>query len=81
MRVKSINGTPAHARTSARAACNVLHLVLGPLDLNLLGLNVHLDKVVLDITAVPGAGAPARQPALRGGRPARRPASAASSAS
>jgi hypothetical protein len=38
------------------AACEILHLELGPLDLNLLGLVVHLDKVVLDITAVPGAG-------------------------
>ena len=28
----------------------------GPLDLNLLGLVVHLDQVVLNITAVPGAG-------------------------
>jgi len=33
-----------------------LHLELGPLDLDLLGLVVHLDKVVLDITAQPGAG-------------------------
>ena len=38
------------------ATCEILHLELGPLDLNLLGLAVHLDKVVLDITAVPGAG-------------------------
>lgn len=36
--------------------CDVLHLVLGPLDLDLLGLRIHLDQVVLDITAVPGAG-------------------------
>jgi hypothetical protein len=36
--------------------CDILNLVLGPLDLNLLGLEVHLDQVVLDITAVPGAG-------------------------
>jgi len=36
--------------------CDVLHLELGPLDLDLLGLVVHLDRVVLDITAVPGAG-------------------------
>ena len=56
MRVKSINGTPAHARTSARASCTILHLVLAPLDLNLLGLMVHLDRVVLDITAVSGQG-------------------------
>ena len=31
--------------------------MLGPLDLNLLGLEVHLKKVILDIiVAVPGAG-------------------------
>ena len=33
-----------------------MHLTLGPLDLNLLGLVVHLDRVVLDITAQQGAG-------------------------
>ena len=48
--------TSSTANTSA-VSCDVLHLVLGPLDLDLLGLVVHLDKVVLDITAVPGAGA------------------------
>lgn len=48
--------TSSTASTSA-VSCDVLHLVLGPLDLDLLGLVVHLDKVVLDITAVPGAGA------------------------
>ena len=37
-------------------SCSVLHLVLGPLDLDLLGLVVHLDRVVLDITAVPAGG-------------------------
>jgi len=36
--------------------CEILHLELGPLDLNLLGLMVHLDKVVLDITAQSGPG-------------------------
>jgi hypothetical protein len=41
-------------RTASTASCPVLHLELGPLDLNLLGLVVHLDKVVLDITAEPG---------------------------
>jgi len=46
--------TSAAAQTSA--TCNVLHLVLGPLDLNLLGLHVHLNQVVLDITAVRGPG-------------------------
>ena len=36
--------------------CDILNLVLGPLDLNLLGLEVHLNQVVLDIVAVTGAG-------------------------
>ena len=30
--------------------------MLGPLDLDLLGLQVHLDKIVLDIVAATGAG-------------------------
>jgi len=38
------------------AGCDILNLVLGPLDLNLLGLEIHLNRVVLDIVAVPGAG-------------------------
>jgi len=36
--------------------CTVLDLVLGPLDLNLLGLMVHLDRVQLRITADPNGG-------------------------
>ena len=36
--------------------CQILHLVLGPLDLDLLGLVIHLDQVVLDITAQSGPG-------------------------
>jgi hypothetical protein len=36
--------------------CQILHLDLGPLDLNLLGLAVHLNEVVLDITAQSGPG-------------------------
>lgn len=43
------------AATSA-AACPILHLVLGPVDLNLLGLRVQLNQVVLDITAQSGPG-------------------------
>jgi hypothetical protein len=41
---------------AASGTCQVLHLELGPLDLNLLGLQVHLDRVVLDITAQQGPG-------------------------
>ena len=42
--------------SGARLDCDVLNLVLGPLDLDLLGLQVSLDKVVLDIVAASGAG-------------------------
>jgi hypothetical protein len=41
---------------SRRATCDILELELGPLDLDLLGLQVHLDKVVLEITADPNGG-------------------------
>lgn len=42
--------------SAAPAACNILNLTLGPLNLNLLGLVVTLNQVHLTITAVPGAG-------------------------
>jgi len=52
------DGTNVHTSVSANAAaaCDILHLHLGALDLNLLGLVVHLDPVRLDITAQPGPG-------------------------
>lgn len=58
MTVKSINGTPARTGrvASAQAVCDILHLVLRPIDLNLLGLRVHLSRVVLNIDAVSGPG-------------------------
>src|SRR5215203_2301492 len=61
LEVKKINGqrlAGANAVSGAQtaAACDILNLVLGPLDLNLLGLEVHLKQVVLDIVAVAGAG-------------------------
>lgn len=49
-------GAGARKMGAQQAACDVLNLVLGPLDLNLLGLQVHLDQVVLDIVAQPGPG-------------------------
>ena len=59
-KIASMNGTtPGTARTAAAAAarsCSILHLVLGPLNLNLLGLKVHLNKVVLNIDAQAGSG-------------------------
>jgi hypothetical protein len=42
--------------SSGGVRCDILHLELGPLDLDLLGLVVHLNKVVLDISAEPGSG-------------------------
>jgi hypothetical protein len=36
--------------------CTILDLVLGPIDLNLLGLLVHLDRQRITITAVRGGG-------------------------
>ena len=33
-----------------------LHLVLGPINLDLLGLEVTTKQIILDITAVPGPG-------------------------
>jgi len=56
-------GSVSHAATlpvqttgaAAVGVCNVLNLVLGPLNLNLLGLVVTLNEVHLNITAVPGS--------------------------
>jgi hypothetical protein len=39
-----------------QATCDILHLDLGPLSLDLLGLNVDLSRIVLDITAESGPG-------------------------
>ena len=41
---------------TASGRCQILDLTLGPLDLNLLGLLVHLDQVHLNITAQSGPG-------------------------
>lgn len=61
--VPTTTGTAAAARTATdgstmvnAAACQVLNLNLGPLDLNLLGLQVHLNQVVLNVVAQSGAG-------------------------
>ena len=48
--------TTTVAGATATGTCEILDLVLGPLDLNLLGLNVHLDRVHLNITAQRGPG-------------------------
>ena len=43
-------------RAAQVATCQILFLTLGPLDLNLLGLRVQLNQVVLRITAIRGPG-------------------------
>ncbi|KAJ3049661.1 hypothetical protein HK097_009368 [Rhizophlyctis rosea] len=56
--VQSINGKPSSSGLSRRQlSCSILDLVLGPLDLNLLGLVLNLNQVLLTLEAVPGAGA------------------------
>jgi hypothetical protein len=47
---------PAQLPPVPEGFCTVLDLVLGPLDLNLLGLMIHLDRVHLRITADPNGG-------------------------
>jgi hypothetical protein len=42
--------------SSASASCPILNPVLAPLELNRLGLTIHSNQVVRNITAAPGAG-------------------------
>ena len=63
MPVANASGSPAaeapascDSDATAQAACDILNLVLGPLHLDLLGLVIDLNQVVLNITAQPGAG-------------------------
>jgi hypothetical protein len=46
----------AGAAQSSQLVCRILTLTLGPLDLNLLGLRVQLNRINLRITAIPGGG-------------------------
>ncbi len=48
--------TSIHAAQAPAGSCPVLDLVVGPLDLNLLGLVVNLNQVHLSVTASPGQG-------------------------
>jgi hypothetical protein len=54
--VTSIVRTITLPVTIVEATCQILHLDLGPLNLNVLGLNIDLSRIVLDITAQAGAG-------------------------
>ena len=44
------------AQAHAAGSCQIVNLVLGPVNLNLLGLVVHLNRVHLNITAQTGPG-------------------------
>ena len=52
----TLAGDTAGGARAAQLSCKVLTLTLGPLDLNLLGLRVQLNRVNLRITAIPGGG-------------------------
>jgi hypothetical protein len=54
--IGTVTNFPVSLPLTVAGTCDVLHLTLGPLDLDLLGLQVHLDQVVLDITAQSGPG-------------------------
>jgi hypothetical protein len=55
--VGTVSGSPVSLPVALPTGiCPILHLTLGPLDLNLLGLKVHLNQVVLDLTAISGPG-------------------------
>jgi hypothetical protein len=54
--VQTVNASVALPITVNAATCNILDLTLGPLDLNLLGLVVHLNQVHLVIDAQSGPG-------------------------
>jgi hypothetical protein len=49
---------PSDGRNAAAAqlVCPILHLDLGPLDLDILGLRVELSRIILDITAEAAGG-------------------------
>jgi hypothetical protein len=54
--IGAVTNTAVTLPLTASGTCQILHLDLGPLDLTLLGLHVHLNEVVLDITAQQGGG-------------------------
>ncbi|MEO5313217.1 ABC transporter substrate-binding protein [Pseudarthrobacter sp. CC12] len=53
---QTLTTTVLSATTTPTGTCDILNLVLGPLHLNVLGLVVDLNQVVLHITAQSGAG-------------------------
>ena len=54
--IGTVTNVPVTLPVAATGSCQILDLTLGPLDLNLLGLMVHLDTVHLNITAQQAPG-------------------------
>jgi len=54
--LQTITGQAVAAPLQVTGTCTILNLVLGPLHLDVLGLVIDLNQVVLTITAVAGAG-------------------------
>jgi hypothetical protein len=54
--VNNPTSTAVEPSAVGAAACGILHLDLGPLFLDLLGLQIDLSEVILDITAQSGPG-------------------------
>lgn len=47
---------PQAQQVGTQAVCDILHLDIGPISLDLLGLQLDLSQIVLDLTAVSGSG-------------------------
>jgi len=54
--VTSILQTVSAAVGTVTGSCPILHLDIGPINLNLLGLQITTNQIVLDITAQSGPG-------------------------
>jgi hypothetical protein len=54
--VSSIVKTVTLPVSIGATSCDILHLDIGPISLDLLGLEIDLSRIVLDITAQSGAG-------------------------
>jgi hypothetical protein len=48
--------TTIDSLSGSQESCDILFLDLGPIFLDVLGLEIDLSQIVLDINAVPGAG-------------------------
>ena len=54
--VTSILQTVTAVVTSSSDSCTILHLVIGPINLDLLGFKITTNQIVLDISAQSGPG-------------------------